>query len=219
MNVVAGASPCTSFLDPLRSLAGAGFVERVPGVDVAVERDEALRRLQGEHRRQVRERFGAAAWWRAEQVHGHGVGVVGVGEPSQIAGVDALVTRTPGQVLGIYVADCGPIWLADRASGAVGVVHSGRRGTEEEILGATLDRMALEFGTRPEDVVGVLGPCIRPPHYETDFAAEIGGQAEACGLGEFHDCGLDTAADLSRYYSYRMEKGRTGRMLALITTA
>jgi copper oxidase (laccase) domain-containing protein len=62
----------------------------------------------------------------------------------------------------------------------------------------------------------VLGPCIRPPDYEVDFAREIQQQAKQAGVGLFHDSGLNTAADLSRFYSYRKEMGKTGRMLALI---
>jgi copper oxidase (laccase) domain-containing protein len=90
-------------------------------------------------------------------------------------------------------------------------------GTAGGILAAALARMAREFGTRAEDVVAVLGPCIRPPHYETDFAAAIAGQARDAGIGRFYDCGEDTATDLTRFYSYRLEKGRTGRMMALLT--
>jgi len=119
-------------------------------------------------------------------------------------------------VLAIYVADCGAIWLADRRSGAIGLLHSGKKGTEQNILGVALERMAQSFGTRAEDVTAVLSPCIRPPDYEIDFAAQIAAQASALGLGNFIDCRLNTAADLQRYYSYRKELGKTGRMMALI---
>ncbi len=61
-----------------------------------------------------------------------------------------------------------------------------------------------------------LGPCIRPPWYETDFAAEIVRQLRAAGVGRVEDGGTCTAADPERYYSYRREKGQTGRMLALL---
>jgi hypothetical protein len=65
-------------------------------------------------------------------------------------------------------------------------------------------------------VIAQLSPCIRPPHYEIDFAAEIVRQCRDAGLNEVHDSGVCTACDLQRYYSYRAEKGRTGRMLALL---
>ncbi|MEP4076892.1 polyphenol oxidase family protein [Haloferula sp.] len=206
-----------SFLDPLNRIPGlrVDFVNRVDGVDVDGERDEVLDRLRPYHRARVRANFGKEGWWRAEQVHGCGVAEVGGGEPEELPEVDGLVTAAPGQVLGIYVADCGPIWLADRETGAIGLLHSGKKGTELGILKEGLKRMEALCGTRPEDVVGVLGPCIRPPHYDIDFAADIVRQAEKEGVGEFHDCGIDTAADLDAYYSYRVEKGRTGRLLAL----
>jgi len=207
-----------SFLDPLHRISGlrVTFVNRVDGVGVDGDRDEVLERLRPHHLAKVREVFGKECWWRAEQVHGNAVAEICGGAPSEISGVDGLISARPGQVLGIYVADCGPIWLADRRTGAIGLLHSGKKGTELGILGEGLKQMAKLYGTRPEDVVGVLGPCIRPPHYDIDFAAGIVRQAEEAGVGDFHDSGIDTASDLNEYYSYRMEKGRTGRLLALM---
>jgi copper oxidase (laccase) domain-containing protein len=213
-------------LDLLRAVpgVGAGWLGRLPEVDVAVERDEALRRLREPHEGWIRECAGEAAdWWRPEQVHGAGVAEVpgaavieGCDGLPVVAGVDGLVSSRPGVVLTVVVADCGPVWLADRGSGAVGLLHSGKKGTEFGILRKGVELMGERFGTRPSDLVVVLGPCIRPPHYEIDFAAEIGRQAARLGVGEFHDCGCDTAVDPEGCYSYRMEKGMTGRMLAAV---
>jgi copper oxidase (laccase) domain-containing protein len=61
-----------------------------------------------------------------------------------------------------------------------------------------------------------LGPCIRPPHYEIDFAADIVEQCRRAGVRQINDSATCTACDTTRYYSYRAEKGRTGRMLALL---
>jgi len=214
-----------SFLNPINRLPGfrAGWIGRVDGVDPTTDRDETLSRLRPAHERIVRGDFGRDRWWRAEQVHGRGIAVVphaelrpaGDGLPV-VPGVDGLITAAPGELLGIYVADCGAIWLADRGTGAVGLLHSGKKGSELGILTEAIGRMRLEFGTKPADLVVVLGPCIRPPDYEVDFAAEIARQAGEAGAGEFHDERENTAADLARHYSYRIEKGRTGRMLALI---
>lgn len=213
------------FLTPLGVVAGvrARWVGRVAGVDVGAGRDEVLRRLRVVHEAVVAGAgFGVGGWWRPEQVHGVEVAVVpGVARVAAadglevVPGVDGLVTAEAGVVLSVYVADCGPVWLADRGSGAVGLVHSGRAGTAGGIVGRAIGRMVREFGTRPEELVVVLGPCIRPPHYEVDFAAEIVRQARAAGAGEVHDCGCDTAADPG-CYSYRMEGGRTGRMMGLV---
>ncbi|WP_353566001.1 polyphenol oxidase family protein [Haloferula sargassicola] len=195
----------------------------MPGIDVVVDRDVALARLLPAHKAEVARRFGAPFWWRAEQVHGARVAWVpgaetkpaGDGLPV-VPGVDGLITQAKGELLGIYVADCGAIWLADRRSGAVGLLHSGKKGTELGILATAVAAMRERFGTDPADLVGVLSPCIRPPHYEIDFAEQIVRQAEKAGIGEFRDVGCDTASDPGRFYSYRMEKGMTGRMLALI---
>lgn len=217
-----------SFLDPLNAIPGvrAAWLGRVPDLEVAVDRDEAMRRLRPHHEAALVDFAGAssaARAWRAEQVHGHGVEVI-PGAPRIIApdglpvvpGVDGLLTRATGVPLVIHVADCGAIWLADRVTGAIGLLHSGKKGTASGILPEALRIMSDQFGTRPEDVTAVLGPCIRPPDYEIDFAAEIGRQAGRAGLGNFIDCGLNTASDPLRFYSYRKELGRTGRMMALI---
>ena len=215
------------FLDRINSLPGirAGWVPRIAGIEVVADRDEAMRRLKAAHLQAVMAIGGSKdCWWRAEQIHGISVAVVPGAATilasdglSLVPGVDGLVTNTPGIVLAIYVADCGPIWLADPETGAIGLLHSGKKGTEGNILQRGLDTMAREFGTKASDVIVALGPCIRPPHYEIDFAAEIGRQAERAGVADYVDCGENTAIDLSRHYSYRVEQGKTGRMMALIT--
>ncbi len=75
------------------------------------------------------------------------------------------------------------------------------------------------FGSDPENMIVQLSPCIRPPHYEINFAAEIIRQCRSYGVKQIHDSGICTACDLDRYYSYRAEKGKTGRMLALLGLA
>jgi copper oxidase (laccase) domain-containing protein len=76
--------------------------------------------------------------------------------------------------------------------------------------------MGTEFGTDPADLVAQLSPCIRPPQYEVDFAAEIVQSLRRSGVTQVFDSGENTAENPEKYYSYRMEKGRTGRMLALL---
>lgn len=69
----------------------------------------------------------------------------------------------------------------------------------------------------PSELILVIGPCIRPPCYEVDFAAEIRNQAMSSGITSIHDEGICTACNPELYYSYRREKGITGRMLATLT--
>ena len=200
-----------------------GFVGRVAGVDVNVDRADALARLDEVHRQARREiGLGTTEFVTAEQVHGNAVAVLAEGDPlptATIPGVDAFITDRPDVCLGIYVADCCAVYLVDAPRRVIGLAHSGKKGTELGIVPAALAAMTTRFGTRPEDVMAQLSPCIRPPWYEIDFATQIAAQCRAAGVGRIEDGGANTAADPQRYYSYRREKGRTGRMLALLALA
>lgn len=208
------------FLSPIcRAHDGvrAGFIERIDGVAVDTDRDATIARLEPMHRLAVEQLgFRWCDLQRAEQVHGVEVATVVQPSAAAIVGADGLITNQPGVLLGIYVADCGALYLYDRRTHAIGLLHSGKKGTEGNILQRALDQMAAAYGTCPSDVICVLAPCIRPPAYDVDFASQIRQQAEAAGVGEFHDSGICTSSDLGRYYSYRMEMGATGRMLALL---
>lgn len=193
------------------------FTGRVPDIDVKIDRTAALERL-AEHHAEIREHIGAGGrqFITAEQVHGAVVAAVRAGDVSHAPGADALITDDPSLCLGIYVADCGPVWLMDPVRRAIGCIHSGRKGTRLGIVSAAIEAMVENYGCVPSDIVAQLGPCIRPPNYEVDFAADIIRQCREAGLTSVHDCGRCTAADAARYYSYRREKGQTGRMLALL---
>lgn len=218
---MAGAS---SFLDGVDGSSGvwAGFVPRVEGIPLSVDKWETLRHLEPVHRGIVaREGFAWSDLWRAEQVHGDGIALVPSerGGPERIVpGVDGLLTGVPGVLLGIYVADCAAVYLVDRESGALGLVHSGRKGTELGVVGRAVERMGEEFGTRPGDLEVAISPAIRPPHYEVDFVVEIERQLGECGVGpgQVTASAACTGTEVGRYYSYRIEKGKTGRMLALL---
>jgi polyphenol oxidase len=192
-----------------------GFVLRVPGLDVRANREMALKRLE-EYHQFARRSFGTRQFCLAEQVHGNAVAAVTADSAPKSPRVDALITRDPQVLLGIYVADCCAVFLVDSQRSAIGLVHSGKKGTELDIVGAVIQEMAMEYGTVPADLVAQLSPCIRPPFYEIDFAANIVQSLKRSGVRQVFDSGENTAADLERYYSYRMEKGRTGRMLALL---
>jgi len=108
---------------------------------------------------------------RLHQVHGatvlHALAEV---SPPGAAGVcgegDALMTRDPEVALAVKVADCVPILLADRRTGAVAAVHAGWRGTAAAIVEAAVGRLGQAFGSRPEDLVAAIGPSIGPCCYE-----------------------------------------------------
>lgn len=194
------------------------FTTRASGIDVHAEKATVLERLDLVHR-QIRETIGLAdsEFCTTEQVHGNVVAVLSERSASCSKGADGLVTNQVGVCLGIYVADCCAAYLVDPVKRAIGLVHSGRKGTELRIVEQALRTMVREFETDPADVIAQLSPCIRPPHYETDFAQQIRRQLRDAGVVAVHDAMTCTACDLPRYYSYRAEKGRTGRMLALLS--
>jgi purine-nucleoside/S-methyl-5'-thioadenosine phosphorylase / adenosine deaminase len=197
------------------------FTQRIPGIDVSHDKAEVLKRLDAAHR-EVRNAIGVGDWplFTAQQIHGNKIAVVddrnhgAVGR--EFSGCDGIITNQRGIVLGVYVADCCAVYIVDPKTPAIGLVHSGRKGTELGVVTNAITQMIDRFGSDPANLIVQLSPCIRPPHYEVDFAAEIVMQCRALGVKEIYDSRVCTARDLARYYSYRAEKGKTGRMLALL---
>lgn len=196
-----------------------GFTLRVPGLEMTHDKAEALARLDGVHRK-IRGRDGldSVPFITAQQVHGSDVAVVdeAMAADECFPNCDGLITNQRGVCLGIYVADCCAVYLVDPVRNATGLVHSGKKGTELGIVSKAVEAMGAHFGSRAPDLIVQLSPCVRPPHYEIDFASEIVRQCRALGVTSVNDSAVCTACDLDRYYSYRAEKGRTGRMLAFL---
>jgi YfiH family protein len=81
---------------------------------------------------------------------------------------DVLLTRTPGIALGVFTADCLPIFFYDPIQGAIGIVHAGWRGTALGVAGKAVEKMREIFGCKNSDILAALGPCIGPCCYEVD---------------------------------------------------
>jgi polyphenol oxidase len=194
-----------------------GFLQRVPGLAVEVAREEALARLRPHHLAAIAQ-IGLVErrFITAEQIHHHHIARVDRHTSALVAGCDGLLTDDPTVALGIYTADCGALYLVDPIHRAIGLLHSGKKGTELAILSLAIAAMRDAFGSAPHQLVVQLAPCIRPPHYEIDFAADIARQARSAGVVHYQDSGACTAANLEKYYSYRREKGQTGRLLAVL---
>lgn len=195
------------------------FIQRIPGIDVSAEKAEVLKRLDRVHR-DLRGEIGIGDWplLTAQQVHGNKIAVIdqSISEDNEFPGCDGLITNQRKIALGIHVADCCAVYIVDPRTPAVGLVHSGKKGTELAVAGKAIQEMREHFGSTPADLIVQLSPCIRPPHYEIDFAAKVVEQLCAAGVKQIHDSAVCTACDIDRYYSYRLEKGKTGRMLALL---
>jgi purine-nucleoside/S-methyl-5'-thioadenosine phosphorylase / adenosine deaminase len=202
------------------------FAQRIPGIDVSHDKAEVLERLDAAHR-EIRNATGFGDWplFTAEQIHRNKIAIVertvasavlsGV-DGREFPGCDGIITNQRGVALGIYVADCCAVYIVDPKTPAIGLVHSGRKGTEFGVVTNAIRQMIERFGSDPASMIVQLSPCIHPPHYEVDFAAEISRQCRTLSVQHIHASGTCTACDLGRYYSYRAEKGKTGRMLALL---
>jgi polyphenol oxidase len=206
-----------STLERIRSVHG--FVRRIPGIELSHDKAVVLENLDQAHREARRALgLGERKFMTARQVHGDKIAVINsmpTGDKC-FEGCDGLITNQRDVCLGVYVADCCAVYLVDQNARAIGLVHSGKKGTALGVVRNAIRSMRKEFGIASDDLIAQLSPCIRPPHYEIDFAAEIVRQCRDAGIEEIHDSGVCTACDLEHYYSYRAEKGRTGRMLALL---
>lgn len=108
----------------------------------------------------------------------------GVTRPKTYQDVDGLITNVPGLVLSTFFADCVPLYFVDPVHRAIGMSHSGWRGTVGRMGRATILAMGQEYGTKPEDLICAIGPSICKDCYEVSedvaeaFAAEFKGQEE-----------------------------------------
>jgi len=216
-----------TFTSPInRTGARAGWVGRIPSISTTVNRDEAVRNLTPSHLKAVHELNPETShFYRCEQTHSNQVVAITDHAPHQSSNhpilptADGLCTNLPNTTLGIYVADCGAIYLSDPIKKAVALLHSGKVGTQKNILEQGILAMQTHFNSEAKDIIVSLSPCIRPPAYEIDFAQTIAQQALEAGIlkEHYHDCQTCTTSSPDQFYSYRQEKGKTGRMLALIS--
>ncbi|PJF47780.1 MAG: peptidoglycan editing factor PgeF [Chloroflexi bacterium] len=136
-------------------------------------------------------------------VHGNHVRVVSR-DDLRIVGAndvraDAMVTRDRGLALTLRFADCAPVLFYDPLKGAIGIAHAGWRGIVNGVLIETVRAMQRAFGSRPQDIIAGIGPCIGPDKFEVDeaVAAQIqaavrasvvlrGGDGKTSGQGKEH---------------------------------
>lgn len=90
----------------------------------------------------------------------------GIVKPVDYQDVDGLITNVPGLCLTTFYADCVPLFFVDPVHKAIGLSHSGWRGTVGKIGRETLLRMKEEYGTMPDDVLVAIGPSICQECYE-----------------------------------------------------
>ena len=145
---------------------------------------------------------------------------------------DAMVTNRPGVALGIMTADCGPVLFVDQTAKVIGAAHAGWRGALGGVLDATLTAME-QLGAKRQNIVVVLGPCIRQQSYEVsddfkkvfvnedaangtyfkpaarlghamfDLAGFVVGRLRCLGVENVEDVAIDTYPEEEGFFSYR----------------
>jgi YfiH family protein len=225
----------------------AGFTTRAGGVSTGAWEGLDLGLHVGDDPDAVRRnRERLAAWAGApvrfgRQVHGTVARVVTAGDgASDASEADALITAERGLPVGVLVADCVPVLLADPQAGVVAAVHAGRRGLLAGVLPKALDAMT-SLGAVPARVRAAVGPAAGACCYEVpaELADEaVSGQPELRGTTTWGTPSLDlragAAAELRRrgvadvavvggctiedpdLYSYR-RRHVTGRFAGVVT--
>jgi len=156
---------------------------------------------------------------------------------------DALVTDDPGRRIGVRTADCLPILLLDARRRVVAAIHAGWRGTASAIVAHAVEKMHLDFGSRPADIYAALGPCIGECCYEVgpevachfstlfpEWPPVTGKQhldlpeanrrhltAAGVPAGQIFNSALCTFCLPEHFFSFRREPHTPERMLSVIT--
>ncbi len=136
------------------------------GLNVGLGSNDERERVV-ENRRRVGDWFGTVPERLAtvHQVHSPDVVTVDDGYDGERPTADALVTATPGLVVAVLSADCGPVLFADPKAGVVGAAHAGWKGALTGVLENTIAAME-KLGAARQNIVACLGPSISKRHYE-----------------------------------------------------
>ena len=160
---------------------------------------------------------------------------------------DIAVTDDPSVALSVRAADCVPILLADRRTGTAAAVHAGWQGTAKGAAMVAVQALTSRYGTRPQDMIAAVGPCIGPCCYEVgaELADRFSSHADAsdwfsadarphldlwratrdqlqrAGVPpkQIHVCALCTFDHPELFHSYRRDGAKAGRLVAAIRSA
>ena len=90
----------------------------------------------------------------------------GIWRERDITDVDGMITNVPNVTLATFYADCVPLYFVDPVRRAIGLSHSGWRGTVGKMGAETVKAMEKAYGSRPEDIITAIGPSICQDCYE-----------------------------------------------------
>ncbi len=160
---------------------------------------------------------------------------------SDIKCIDAFITDVPGIPIVTFHADCIPVFFLDVENKAIGLAHSGWKGTYSNISKNVVDKMMEEYGTNPDDLICGIGPSILECHFEVDedlagkfsqkygrdfvkmyekphinLTAIVEKQLRDCGVKRVLQSGICTFCNNDIYYSYRGDNHKTGSLISIM---
>ena len=130
---------------------------------------------------------------------------------------DGMVTNVPGLCLVTFYADCVPLYFVDPVHKAIGLSHSGWRGTVGKMGKVTVEKMKKTFGTDPKDLVAAIGPSICQDCYEVsgDVIDEFK-KAFPEGESQIAVTNLCTHCNPDILFSHRAQGDRRGNLSAFL---
>ena len=153
---------------------------------------------------------------------------------------DGLIVTEPDTMIYLRFADCTPLIFYDEINHIGAVSHAGWRGTAAKIGVKTVEKMELNFGTKPQDVIALIGPAISLCCYEVsddvrtqlldtvydktgltkDKNVDLKGinarQLQEIGVQKIDICPYCTSCNNDLFYSYRKENGTRERHYAIL---
>ncbi len=174
-----------------------------------------------------------------QQVHSANIQIVK--KAGVVAECDALITDTPNLFLTVQTADCFPVFVFDPQNKVTAIIHSGWRGTAQNIVGKTIRAMRETFRCSPENILVGIGPGVQkscyqidektaqyfdkqflspdgPGHFKLDLLEAIVFQLTEQGVlpGHVERDATCTHCATDEYFSYRRDGNYSGRMMGVI---
>ena len=182
-----------------------------------------------------------------QQVHGNNVFLATLKDKGRgawdytlaLPGYDGIITSKNNLPLAVFSADCLSVFLLDVKKRIAALLHSGWRGTKDNIVGVAIGILKNKFQSQPEDILCALGPSIRSCCYEVgpefkeyfpegllkrkdkiflDIVHANLNQLLSLGVREknIYDCGICTSCQNKDFFSYRKNGLSAGRMMSVI---
>ena len=153
---------------------------------------------------------------------------------------DGLIISEPDTMIYLRFADCTPLIFYDEVNHIGAISHAGWRGTAAKIGVKTIEKMGMDFGSKPENIIALIGPAISLCCYEVsddvrdkllntvsdkidltkgknvDLKCINARQLQETGVKKIDICPYCTSCNNDLFYSYRKENGTKDRHYAVL---